>query len=208
MVWHFLPLIGMLFFIVVGLGVRPWLRLRRGRRAGIMLFRTGRRLQNIRDALFVVLLAGMTAEAFIEAAAPRALSGLAPVLSPRTAAAIRPLGAALLVAGLALFLVAQAHLGPSWRIGIDEHARPGLVTCGMYRFCRNPIFLFMETAFVGFTLLLPNWLSAVLLFGALIGIRKQVSEEEAYLLRAYGDDYRLYARRVGRFFPWIGRLRE
>lgn len=206
--WQFLPLIGMLLFIGVGLGVRPWLQFRRHGSAGIMLFRTGRGLQNIRDALFVLLLVGMTGEAFIAFAAPGALSGWVPVLSPRTAEAVRPLGATLFLAGLALFLVAQAHLGPSWRIGIDEDARPGLVTSGMYRFCRNPIFLFMETTFVGFTLLLPNWLSAVLLFGAVIGIRKQVSEEEAYLLRTYGDEYRAYARRVGRFFPWIGRLRE
>lgn len=130
-------------------------------------------MQNIRDALFLLLLVVMTAEALIEAAAPSALSGLAPVLSPRTAETIRLLGATLLLAGLALFVVAQAHLGPSWRIGIDERARPGLVTSGMYRFCRNPIFLFMETVFVGFA-----------------------------------DEYRAYTQRVGRFFPWIGRLHE
>jgi protein-S-isoprenylcysteine O-methyltransferase Ste14 len=31
--------------------------------------------------------------------------------------------------------------------------------------------------------------------------------EEAYLARVYGDAYRAYARRVGRFLPGIGLLR-
>ena len=46
-----------------------------------------------------------------------------------------------------------------------------------------------------------------LLIGAAIGIRLQVAAEEEYLLRTYGDEYRDYARRVGRFVAGVGRLR-
>jgi protein-S-isoprenylcysteine O-methyltransferase Ste14 len=42
--------------------------------------------------------------------------------------------------------------------------------------------------------------------GAFIGIRHQVFAEEDYLLRTYGDAFRAYARRVGRFVRGIGRL--
>ena len=80
------------------------------------------------------------------------------------------------------------------------------VTGGFYRFCRNPIFLFMLVALLGFALLLPTPISFVLVVGALLGIRRQVLEEEAYLSRAYGASYQDYARRVGRFLPWVGRL--
>lgn len=59
----------------------------------------------------------------------------------------------------------------------------------------------------GFTLLLPTWLSLTALVGAFFGIRQQVLEEEAYLLRAYGNAYLAYAGRVGRFLPGVGRLR-
>jgi protein-S-isoprenylcysteine O-methyltransferase Ste14 len=104
-------------------------------------------------------------------------------------------------------VAAQLDLGASWRVGIDEGARPGLVTDGLYRFTRNPIFLAMLLALTGFTLLVPTWLSAGTLVVAFLGIRQQVGEEEAWLARAYGDDYRRYAARVGRFVPGLGRLR-
>jgi len=97
-------------------------------------------------------------------------------------------------------------LGASWRIGIEERARPGLITGGLYRFSRNPIFLALIAVLAGYTLLLPTMLSALILVGACIAIRQQIAEEESYLLRAYGEQYREYARRVGRLLPGIGKL--
>jgi len=55
-------------------------------------------------------------------------------------------------------------------------------------------------------LLIPTLLSAALLAGAYIGTRQQIAAEEAYLVRTYGDQYRTYARRVGRLVPGIGKL--
>ena len=45
-----------------------------------------------------------------------------------------------------------------------------------------------------------------ILVATYVGIRLQIGSEEAYLLQSYGDEYRAYARSVGRFVPWIGRL--
>src|SRR5207249_3253215 len=109
--------------------------------------------------------------------------------------------------GAVLLVVAQLELGASWRIGIEQGARPGLVTSGVYRFCRNPIFFAILIVLTGYTLLLPTRLSLVLLVSAFVGMRLQVLTEEAYLSKAYGATYREYARGVGRFLPGIGRLR-
>ena len=45
------------------------------------------------------------------------------------------------------------------------------------------------------------------LVGTYLGVRQQVSVEEAWLRRTYGDSYRDYARGVGRFLPGSGKLR-
>ena len=206
MVASALPLIAVLVFYGLGFGWRTWVQLRRYGSSGIVLFRSGRPGQHLREALFVVLAVALLAEAALAAVAPRRLPGLVP-LAPATAAVLRATGTVMVLVATALMLAAQLDLGASWRVGIDEGARPGLVTGGLYRYSRNPIYVAMLTALLGFALLLPSWISLGLLIGAGLGIRRHVRDEEAYLARTYGEEYRRYAARVGRFVPGVGRLR-
>ena len=206
MVASALPLIAVLVFYGLGFGWRTWVQLRRYGSSGIVLFRSGRPGQHLREALFVVLAVALLAEASLAAVAPRRLPGLVP-LAPATAAVLRATGTVMVLGATALMLAAQLDLGASWRVGIDEGARPGLVTGGLYRYSRNPIYVAMLAALLGFALLLPSWISLGLLIGAGLGIRRHVRDEEAYLARTYGEEYRRYAARVGRFVPGVGRLR-
>ena len=206
MVASALPLIAVLVFYGLGFGWRTWVQLRRYGSSGIVLFRSGRPGQHLREALFVVLAVALLAEAALAAVAPRRLPGLVP-LAPATAAVLRATGTVMVLGATALMLAAQLDLGASWRVGIDEGARPGLVTGGLYRYSRNPIYVAMLAALLGFALLLPSWISLGLLIGAGLGIRRHVRDEEAYLARTYGEEYRRYAARVGRFVPGVRRLR-
>lgn len=200
MIWRLLPLVGILCLFGIAACWRPWLQSRRYGSPGIVLFRSGRRGQNLRDGLSILLFLLLVGQAIMAAGWPESLSSLGAIyqLEPGP---LQVIGAVLLFGGTALLVIAQLRLGASWRIGIDERASPGLVTDGFYRFCRNPIFVAMLITLIGYALLLPTWLSLVLLLGAFVGIRQQVLEEEAYLLRTYGDAYREYARRVGRWLP-------
>jgi len=200
-----LPLVAVLVFYGLGFGWRTWVQLRRYGSSGIVLFRSGRLGQHLREALFLVLAVALLTEAAVAAVAPRRLPDLVR-LTPALAAVLRVTGSVLVLGATALMLAAQLDLGASWRVGIDEGARPGLVTGGLYRWSRNPIFVAMLAALVGFTLLLPNWISLALLVGAGLGIRRHVRDEEAYLARTYGEEYVRYATRVGRFVPGVGRV--
>lgn len=193
--------------VVLAFVWRPWLQFRRHGSSGILLFRSGGWGQNLRDGLAVVLFVLLVGQAIIAAGWPETLP--LSQADRRSPPGIRHVtGAVLLFGGLLLLVAAQLNLGASWRIGIEEGARPGLVTHGLYGFCRNPIFLAMLVILAGYTLLLPTLLSAVMLAGAYLGIRQQIAAEEAYLARAYGEKYRDYARRVGRLLPGIGRLQN
>jgi len=153
-----------------------------------------------------VLAVCLVGQAIAAAGWPASISPIG-VLSQPEARIWQVTGAVVLFGGLVLLIIAQLHLGASWRIGIEEGTSPGLVTSGLYRFCRNPIFLAILITLTGYTVLLPTRLSLALLLESFIGIRQQILTEEAYLLRTYGDGYRKYARRIGRFLPGIGRLR-
>jgi protein-S-isoprenylcysteine O-methyltransferase Ste14 len=201
MIWRYLPLIGIVLFVTLTFCWRSWLQRRRYGTSGIVLFRRGSRAQIVRDVLLVIGFSLFIGQAVVAAAWPESLSPMVRNIWLQAA------GAVLMFAGLVLLVTAQLQLGASWRIGIDESARPGLVTGGLYRLCRNPIYLAILVTFTGYALLLPTLLSFLLLLGVFIGVRQQTLAEEAYLLRTYGDVYRDYARRVGRFLPGLVRCR-
>jgi protein-S-isoprenylcysteine O-methyltransferase Ste14 len=206
MISTWLPLVGIVVFFGVVCCWRPWLQYCRYGSAGILFLQSGHWRQNLRDALGVVLAVCLVGQAIAAAGWPASLSPISALYQPE-AKIWQITGAVVLFGGLGLLIMAQLHLGASWRIGIEEGTSPGLVTSGLYRFCRNPIFLAILITLTGYTVLVPTRLSLALLLGAFIGIRQQILTEEAYLLRTYGDGYRAYARRLGRFLPGIGRIR-
>jgi protein-S-isoprenylcysteine O-methyltransferase Ste14 len=199
-----LPLVGVLILLAMACVWRPWLQRRRHGTWGIVVFK-GNTAQNVRDAMLVVLPLLLIGQAVVAAWWPQLLP--LSEADARASSGVRiALGALLLFGGLLLQAAAMLNLGASWRIGIEEGARPGLVTGGLYRYSRNPIFLALIAGLAGYTLLLPTLLSALILAGAVFAIRQQIAEEETYLLRTYGEAYRAYARQVGRLLPGIGKL--
>jgi protein-S-isoprenylcysteine O-methyltransferase Ste14 len=204
--WRLLPLVGVVLLIAIPFVWRSWLQRRRYGVRGVLLFRSGDRGQDVRDALLLLVILLLLGQAVATVGWPDAIKPIIPA-SGRPARWLQWIGAALMFGGIALLVAAQLDLGASWRIGIDEGARPGLVERGLYRFSRNPIFLALLVAITGYAALLPTPLSVILLAGQFLGMRLQIAAEEAYLLRTYGDAYRAYARRVGRLLPWLGRFR-
>ncbi len=175
MIERLLPLLGSLALIAI-VCWRAWMQSRRHGTWGIVLFRSQELGEKLRDGLALALFALLVGQAIVWARLPQTLK---PWGADHSARVIwETSGAGLLLVGLALLVTAQLQLGASWRIGVDETARPGLVTTGLYRFCRNPIFLALLLAWTGYTLLLPTTLSLCLLIGGLIGVRQQVLLEE------------------------------
>jgi protein-S-isoprenylcysteine O-methyltransferase Ste14 len=121
-------------------------------------------------------------------------------------------GRKLLITGLALAVLAtvlvwrgQEDMSASWRIGMDRSERTKLVTGGLFRFCRNPIYLGLQLALAAFSCLLPGYLSLGLLLLGSVLLQVQARLEESYLLERHGLDYAEYCARVGRFLPFTGR---
>src|SRR5262245_1119872 len=201
---RYVPLVLTLTLFAIAGGWRPWLQHRRTGSSGLLLFRSGGRMQTLRDAGAVVLFTLLLAQAIVAAAAPARLA----VLVARDSVAgllLCGAGVVLMAAGIVVLVIGQLHLGASWRIGIEAGAAPGLVTRGIYRVSRNPIFLGLILFVAGSALALPTILSFVLLVALYLGLRQQIAAEESYLVATYGEPYRAYAARVGRFVPGVGK---
>lgn len=117
------------------------------------------------------------------------------------------LGGVLALAGIIATLLAQGAMGASWRVGVDREERTDLVTGGLFRLARNPIFTAMTATAAGLTLLTPNVIALLGALALLAAIQLQVRiVEEPHLRRMHGQSYVDYGRRVGRFLPGIGRF--
>jgi protein-S-isoprenylcysteine O-methyltransferase Ste14 len=117
-------------------------------------------------------------------------------------------GFVVAVAGLVVVLAAQAAMGSSWRIGVDEGERTQLVTGGLFAVLRNPVFTGMGAVALGVALMVPTVVAAAAVACLIAAVQIQVRVvEEPYLRRAHGAAYTGYAARAGRFVPGIGRIR-
>lgn len=112
---------------------------------------------------------------------------------------VTAVGISLLLVSLVWVLLAQAHMGNSWRIGIDEAHKTTLVTRGIYGRFRNPIFLGMRGNLLGLFLVIPNALTFAIWIVGDVLIQLQVYLEEAYLLKHHGLMYEEYYRHTRRW---------
>jgi len=76
-----------------------------------------------------------------------------------------------------------------------------LVTSGPYRWVRHPLYTVGSSMFVAFGMMADNWFIALLGILAFIGMAVRTPKEEANLIEKFGDEYRQYMHRTGRFLP-------
>lgn len=107
-----------------------------------------------------------------------------------------------------IFLVSVLCMKDSWRAGIPDKDRTKLVTTGIYRYSRNPVFLGFDFMYVGLLLMYFNLSMLVVSAFAIIMLHLQILQEERYLTENYGDSYREYRKHVFRYLGRKLRSRE
>ena len=84
------------------------------------------------------------------------------------------------------------------------HVREGhtLVVHGPYRWVRHPMYTGLFGLTLAWLLASANWLVGLPgLLSLMVIIVNRVSREEAVMIEQFGDEYRTYMKRTGRFFP-------
>jgi protein-S-isoprenylcysteine O-methyltransferase Ste14 len=126
--------------------------------------------------------------------------GLCGPIAPAAIRVVFVAGLLLTVAGFGIALVAQSQMGRSWRIGIPGE-RTALVTAGLYRTVRNPIYSGFLAATLGLLLMLPSIATMAILVASAVVISRWVAREEMHQLKIHGDSYREYCKTAGRYLP-------
>jgi protein-S-isoprenylcysteine O-methyltransferase Ste14 len=76
-----------------------------------------------------------------------------------------------------------------------------LSTSGPYRWVRHPLYTIGSSFIISFGLMADNWFIALMGILAFIAMAIRTPKEEANLIEKFGDEYREYMRRTGRFLP-------
>ena len=79
-----------------------------------------------------------------------------------------------------------------------------LVVSGPYRWVRHPLYTVGASMFVSFGMMADNWFIAALGILTFILMAIRTPKEEANLIEKFGDEYREYMKRTGRFLPKLG----
>ena len=98
----------------------------------------------------------------------------------------------------------NSEFGPYWSITLELREEHRLVTEGIYRRVRHPMYSALVLYGVGHALVIPNWIagpSNVVAFAILFSLR--VHAEEQMMSEAFGDEYAAYAARTKRLVPGV-----
>ena len=116
-------------------------------------------------------------------------------------------GVGMIILAMAVWLFWRSHadLGRNWSPSLELREGHELVTEGVYRSVRHPMYASMWLWGVAQALLLQNWIAgwaSLVMFMPLYLLR--VPREERMMLDEFGEEYRAYMDRTGRVIPRLG----
>ena len=112
------------------------------------------------------------------------------------------MGAATMAASLWLFWRSHTDLGQNWSVSLELRENHELITSGVYRRIRHPMYSSIWLWALAQGMLLHNWFagwSVVPAFAAMYFLR--TPREERLMCEKFGAQYHAYMRQTGRLFP-------
>jgi protein-S-isoprenylcysteine O-methyltransferase Ste14 len=97
-----------------------------------------------------------------------------------------------------------SSLGKNLTDTVVTRANATLVTHGPYRWVRHPFYVTAALLMASVTVLTANWLIGVSSMAVLALLAIRTPKEERMLIERFGDEYRQYMARTGRFLPRLG----
>jgi protein-S-isoprenylcysteine O-methyltransferase Ste14 len=113
-------------------------------------------------------------------------------------------GTLCLAVGLWLFQRSHVDLGTNWSLTLEVREAHQLVTHGVYRWVRHPMYLALLIYSAGQALALPNWLVGPS-YGAAMAllIALRLGPEERMMREEFGKEYEAYMLKTKRLVPGV-----
>lgn len=128
-----------------------------------------------------------------------------PILPFEPSMVTRIIGIALFLSGVRLSVEGRRALGENWNHMIDYQVKQKqeLVTDGIYKYSRHPIYAGFLLMMSGVEIILHSWLWILVIITVFPFIYLQSKKEEAILARHFHKEYLKYLHTSKMFFPYI-----
>jgi len=114
---------------------------------------------------------------------------------------LRWAGFALGLASLGFWIWTQVALGKEWSPQLQLRHEHHLVTTGPYARIRHPLYTAMIGYGAGLALVTANWVFIVFAVMIIAGSAARVTREEQMMIKEFGEKYKAYIQKTGKFFP-------
>jgi protein-S-isoprenylcysteine O-methyltransferase Ste14 len=113
-------------------------------------------------------------------------------------------GVVLFSLGLWLFHRSHVDLSTNWSVSLDIRENHALITSGVYRRLRHPMYSAILLQAIGQALVAPNWIvGSFYLCASILMFSFRVGPEEQMMLQQFGDKYAIYMTKSQRLIPGI-----
>lgn len=115
---------------------------------------------------------------------------------------VRSFGAVLMIISVFILYTTHKELGKNWSPLLEIAKGHNLVTTGIYKKIRHPMYSSIWLRAIGQWLLLSNWfvgLVGLLLWA--VAYFSRIRVEEGMMLKQFGNEYRTYMKKTGRLWP-------
>jgi protein-S-isoprenylcysteine O-methyltransferase Ste14 len=121
---------------------------------------------------------------------------------------LRWMGAGIAFLNVPLLYWVMHNWGNNITDTVFIRANHTLVTTGPYRWVRHPFYVVLFGSFIALTLVSANWFIGIMTLFLFLVLIKRTDREEAKLIERFGEAYRDYMRRTGRFLPRWNALKK
>ncbi|MEM6999136.1 MAG: protein-S-isoprenylcysteine O-methyltransferase [Pseudomonadota bacterium] len=132
-------------------------------------------------------------------------TGLLDFANYRTSPAWPFAGLLLMIPGLWLFRRSHVDLGRNWSVTLEIREQHGLITNGVYRRIRHPMYSAIFLLYGAQAVFIQNWIagfSGLAAFALMYFVR--IPTEEAMMREQFGEAYEHYSDTTGRLVPRMG----
>jgi len=113
-------------------------------------------------------------------------------------------GKMLIVIGFIIRIIGQVTLRKQFSFFVKIRKDHELITTGIYKYVRHPLYSAAFLALLGAVLVFNSWLGfAVVILLVVPTIFYRIKVEEKALVQKFGKDYLDYKKRVKILIPWI-----